>query len=499
MPPPTSPTFHFFPTLHVDLQLTTRQKDVGIRDSVKRLQTFRTQQRDPTAWVLLVDISGSISKFRATLRATVETLLEQVHHRDKVCVVAFNGEVHNVLAWTHGHDINTKVMDAVRERIRPKGNTNIIGAFQRAVEMIDELDSASMSIRMVLLTDGNHNCPKVIDPIHVVRSTCATLHSHRVTLMQVIIGHQVNEHFFVELQEWLKRGQARRVIDVENVPAVLGTMVCNQDCIMLKELQCNGIEGSQGKNVVFDTQTIRLPMMRSVCQDTAVTVNMKLWDGRKLVLTARVGELLQPSHQMNIAKLGDEVSQRGNGLRYFPCMTMAQDARLHHLPAPRVLHFVLQRDEFSPRAMSALRRMVNMADSCLIQHDIMKRLDGLSSSLDVSHGCRMVSTTMERHVSHGFATRVLSNKRAASKQARLGLLCESPHSDAPSTTEKPRRVLQELQELSCDRPLPLSNVAQENHVFDPHHSIVNLPSPPSLFDHVSSFLGISTIQRTHSV
>lgn len=86
-----------------------------------------------------------------------KTSIETVDENSRCCIIAFDNEIEVVYKLTKMNRVNKSQCLAVVSNIKPRGQTNIWGAIEKAISILDERDDKSRNGQIILFTDGTPN------------------------------------------------------------------------------------------------------------------------------------------------------------------------------------------------------------------------------------------------------------------------------------------------------------------------------------------------------
>jgi VWFA-related protein len=142
--------------------------------------SYFSQEREPVTLLLVLDVSGSMTKYLEQMSAASRTALSGLRARDQVGVMVFSrrSKVTKPFSTDLSH-ISDDLRDAIRERDLGSG-TQINAALQEAAKMFLEQAPATGRRAILIVTDNlgvNYQSPdaKVIRALHDANVVCNSI------------------------------------------------------------------------------------------------------------------------------------------------------------------------------------------------------------------------------------------------------------------------------------------------------------------------------------
>jgi Mg-chelatase subunit ChlD len=246
-----------------------------------RLKANDTPDRKPSAFIFVIDVSGSMDTEASPATTTgesdgfsrldlvkhsVRTVIEVLEPNDQICLITFSDDAKLKLDFTQMTTYGKNQAINVLDSIRTEGMTNIWDGLRVGLLNISKLKDPDTNISLVLLTDGepNKNPPRGIEP--TLQSALANLRlSQSFTINTFGFGYALDSKLLNSIAKigsgtygYIPDSSMVGTIFVNYLSNVLSTYLSNSKLRIkstdkvLCEMNLGPIQYEQPKEIIFD-------------------------------------------------------------------------------------------------------------------------------------------------------------------------------------------------------------------------------------------------------
>lgn len=191
---------------------------------------LEARQRSPINLALVIDRSTSMSGDRIEkARDAAIMAVNMLDESDTLSVVAYDSNVEVIVPATRVRD-KQKLIEQIRQNIRPRGMTALFAGVSKGVEQVDRHLDREQVNRIILLSDGQANIgPTSVSELAglariaakkgVAITTIGIGRDYNEDLMTAIAGYSDGNHSFVEKTADLEKAFIKEFDDVMSVVA----------------------------------------------------------------------------------------------------------------------------------------------------------------------------------------------------------------------------------------------------------------------------------------
>ena len=300
--------------------------------------TFPTTETGylPQDVVLVIDRSGSMGvnveakdgdgnklehgfSVQDIVNHAASTVIKTLDKNSRIAVITFDNEIEVNLGLTNMTDLNKSNVLGIIKTIKPRGQTNIYTAVEKAVEILDEREDKSRNGHTILFTDGTPN----IEP---ARGTAATIKRLRTKKNFTSCIHTMG--FGYGLQPGLlydiakaSNGCNGHIPDGGLIATVFCNLLGNILCTVVLNLQLHFITpnielvgdyemnyNSDLGTTIYDLGTVQLGQERNIILDLSNYKNKQSIE-IKYYYTYKIGGISYTSEQYKIDIVLDNIKE----------------------------------------------------------------------------------------------------------------------------------------------------------------------------------------------